>query len=163
MVGAEFDGHTLVASERPGFCNWLYDTQELQGRFAWLVEGLEFDVEHNNLWLESWGTRPRTKTKRKTTIREQMQNAPKLIPVFAHRYLVGQSTGVATNPVLSVQGSEIIVYGRDLRSYLLDEFSSLLPTSHSGGLRNEDPDSVGDGWYERVVLSIPFWGDIISH
>lgn len=38
---------------RPGasFYNWQSDTEALEERFAWLWEGLQFDVEHNDLWL----------------------------------------------------------------------------------------------------------------
>ena len=57
MDGAHFEDRTLVASKAPGFCNWFDDTHDLREKFEWLVGGLVLDIEYNDLWLESWGTR----------------------------------------------------------------------------------------------------------
>ena len=50
---------------------------------------------------------------------------PQLVPVFGHRYLVGPADR-ASNPVLSIYGADVIVYGRDLEDYLRRELG--LPT-----------------------------------
>jgi hypothetical protein len=67
-----------------------------------------------------------------------------LIPIYGHRYLVGEPC-CAGNPVLSVHQSDIIVYGRDLREYLLREFAADL----GGRALRDDRFPVGD---------LPFWG-----
>jgi hypothetical protein len=46
---------------------------------------------------------------------------PKLIPVFSHRYMPVEPR-LAGNPLLSVYQTDIIYYGRDLRTYLVHEF-----------------------------------------
>jgi hypothetical protein len=40
---------SLVPRTAPSFYNWLTDEEALPGCFDWLVEGLQFDVEHNRL------------------------------------------------------------------------------------------------------------------
>lgn len=147
----------LVPYERPAFYNWLTDTEALRGRFAWLHEGLEFDVEHDVPWRETWGPKPVTLDAQKQRVRELVAEAPQLIPVFAHRYLLAEPhcTG---NPVLSIYQSDIIVYGYDLRSYLLHEFYDLLGLDLQQ-IRHE----ISDAYRERfqTYTAIPFWGDIL--
>jgi hypothetical protein len=47
------DHPTLV--EEPSFNNYLEDTAHIQKYMDALADGLVFDVENNDLWLESWG------------------------------------------------------------------------------------------------------------
>lgn len=73
-----------------------------------------------------------------------------LIPVYKYRCLVGLPLA-AGNPVLSVMGSDIIVYGLDLPSCLQHEFSDLLPGETFWQSRP---------WTEKEderLSSIPFW------
>jgi len=53
--------------------------------------------------------------------REELDQAPKLIPIYGHRYMpvVGDNP-----PVLSVHGVDIIYYGKDLCDYFEVEFGS---------------------------------------
>ena len=62
--------------------------------------------------------------------------------------------GLKEMPVLSLYGSDIIVYGADLRWYLLLEFADLL------GLDGES--IYSSMWKESSVRlgDIPFWGEI---
>jgi hypothetical protein len=53
-------------------------------------------------------------------------------------------------PVLSVHQSDIIVYGADLRSFLLHELDGLL------GLEDDHR------WMEADVGYVPFWGERIG-
>jgi hypothetical protein len=46
-------GATMVPVTRPSFYNWQKET-EIQAAYEWLFEGLFFDVEHANLWPQSW-------------------------------------------------------------------------------------------------------------
>ncbi|MFZ5439189.1 MAG: hypothetical protein ACOZQL_04230 [Myxococcota bacterium] len=53
--------------------------------------------------------------------RTLLAHAPKLVPVFGHRFLVTEPLR-AGNPVLSVYQSDIIVYGNSLADDLAHEF-----------------------------------------
>ncbi|HEU4783231.1 MAG TPA: hypothetical protein VFS83_07825, partial [Ktedonobacterales bacterium] len=105
--------------------NWLLDTKDLRRMFAWPFDGFAFDLEHNDLWLPKWGERPLTAGARRKRLREAISSAPKLIPITGHRYLLAEPLR-AGNPVLSVYGLDIIIYGTDLRRFLLIEFAHLL-------------------------------------
>jgi hypothetical protein len=120
----------MVLEEGPGFYNWLTDGDALEGRWAWLWEGLQFDVEHNGLWPPSWGPQPNTLAAQSVRVRELVEAAPRLIPVFGHRYLLAEPCA-ADNPVFSVWQADIVVYGANLRDYLLFEFTG--PLGLKGG------------------------------
>lgn len=156
MVGAFFTGdgeHTLEPGEKPSFHNWLEDMTAVQQKFDCVRDGLEFDIEHNELWLGSWGAKPNSLDKQKEVLRNLLKQAPPLVPVFGHRYLVADPA-VAGNPVISVCQSDIIVYGSDLRSYLLIEFAHILG----------EPASAPEPSSELIAsyLAIPFWGELLA-
>lgn len=50
---------------------------------------------------------------------------PKLLPLTLHRFLVSQ-TSLADSPILSVYAPGTIIYGWDLRLYLLNEITNHL-------------------------------------
>jgi hypothetical protein len=151
--------HYMALLEGPSFYNWLTDTPALEARFAWLWEGVQFDVEHSDLWLPSWGPKPATLEAQHTRVRELVEEAPRLLPVFGHRYLLAEPC-VAGNPVFSVWQSDIVVYGANLRDYFLCEFSGLL------GL---DAKAVESGTRARVqerfpaYQDVPLWGELLTH
>jgi hypothetical protein len=150
----------MVLQDGPSFYNWLTDTEALQGQFAWLWEGLQFDIEHDVAWRQSWGPKPATLEEQNQRVRALVEAAPKLFPVFSHRYLLAEPC-VAGNPVLSVYQSDIIIYGNDLRDYLLAEFGDIL------GLDVQQRESLKHASYanfaarQEEFASIPFWGEII--
>jgi hypothetical protein len=139
-------GDRVERVEAPGFYHWLRDEIAIRAASAEVIEGLLFDVEYNALWRDSWGARPRGPTGRRARVERLVAGAPRLLPIFGHRYVLAGGPTV----VLSVHQSDIIVYGADLREYLLNELSELL------GLDPELTVSpVGtDG--------IPFWGELIA-
>jgi hypothetical protein len=47
--------------------------------------------------------------------------APQLLPLYAHRFLPA-GHGTHGNPVLSIWGTDIIYYGKDLADYISHEF-----------------------------------------
>ncbi len=51
---------------------------------------------------------------------KKYNEAPRLIPVYNHRYM--PNIDKKRVPILSVVGSDIIVYGKDLQNYLEIEF-----------------------------------------
>lgn len=149
----------MVLTEEPSFYNWLSDVDALQDAFNWLVEGLEFDVE-NDLWESGWGPKPATLDEQKARVRELVEAAPKLIPVIGHRYLLAEPC-VPGNPVLSIYQSDVVVYGEDLRDFLLHELGDWL------GLRDWQTADVlqskgSTGRDESYYETIPFWGGLIG-
>ena len=50
--------------------NWLLDTKDLRGMFAWPFDGLAFDLEYNDLWLPEWGVRPPTRMRERKRLHE---------------------------------------------------------------------------------------------
>lgn len=130
-IGALYaGGHDLVRATRPGVYHWKHDEPAIRAALEAVVEGLLFDVENNVLWQEGWGPKPATVHEREQVVRAQIAAAPRLAPIFGHRALVLEP-GLPGNPVLSIHQSDIIVYGGDLRSYLLTEFAALLPPGSS--------------------------------
>jgi hypothetical protein len=148
----------MALYEGASFYNWITDTSALEARFAWLWEGLQFDAEHNDLWLPSWGTKPATLEAQQTRIRELVEEAPRLIPVFGHRYLLAKPC-VSDNPVFSIWQSDIIVYGAGLRDYFLFEFSEFL------GLDAQKLELATSARVRKRFLEyqgIPFWGELLT-
>jgi len=146
----------LIPSKRPSFCNWLTDEEALQGRFDWLAEGLQFDVEHNRLWLASWGAKPSTLSAQNECVRALVAAAPRMIPVFGHRYLLAEPCQ-SGNPVFSIYQSDIVVYGQDLRTYFLREFAQLLSIDED---RWRNQSEAHTQRREDAYQAIPFWGEI---
>ncbi|MEZ4658192.1 MAG: hypothetical protein R2911_11520 [Caldilineaceae bacterium] len=59
MFAVGFSGATLVEEEnRPSFYNWRKDSGAIKRALKWPLKGILFDVEKNDLWLDSWGHRP---------------------------------------------------------------------------------------------------------
>ena len=132
------------------FYNWVLDVEELREYFAWPLEGLLESVK-SSLWRPSWGERPSSLEARESRVRELVAAAPKLIPIFEHRYLLAEPHA-AGNPVLSVYGSDIVVYGADLRDYFAHEFAGIAGPSRRY--------SVPPGEEDRL-RAIPFWGELL--
>jgi len=93
----------------------------LADAFAWPLEGLWFDVKQNSLWLQEWGAKPADDASAYQRLSELVQSAPKLIPIYAHRYLPCRPLEEG-NPVLSVYQSDIIYYGLNLEDYFRNEY-----------------------------------------
>ena len=154
MVGAGFArDNTMVPRTTPSFYNWQTDTTSIQAAYEWLVQGLVFAIQWNNLWLPGWGAKPSTLETQEAQVRDLVTTAPKLIPVFGHRYLLAEPCE-AGNPVFSIYQSDMIIYGEDLHSYFLEEFGNL----------------VGEGRplhdHQRQIplepyRALPFWGEIL--
>jgi len=147
----------LVPCKRPSFYNWLVDKEALLGRFDWLVEGLQFDVEHSRLWLPGWGAKPSTLSAQKERVRALVAAAPRMIPVIEHRYLLADPCQ-SGNPVFSIYQSDIIDYGPDLRTYFLREFSRLLDIDEDRWRKEREANTQRAR--QEAYEAIPFWGEI---
>jgi hypothetical protein len=118
-------GSSMVLEEGPSCYDWMNRADSIRDALEQVVEGLAFDVEENYLWPESWGTKPDTAEEREQHVRALVAAAPKLIPIYEHRFLLAEPCE-AGNPVLSIHQSDIIVYGADLHDYFLIEFADEL-------------------------------------
>ena len=119
---AEFLSIALPVSDR--FPDWRNGARDDLRK--WLdvpYAGIVFDVENNNFWLPEWGDRPDNLEQTKQVVRKLIDNAPTLIPIYAHR-MIPDRPNHSGNPVFSVHQTDIIYYGCDLRDYFVHEFFS---------------------------------------
>ncbi|MBF0664491.1 MAG: hypothetical protein IR159_02915 [Brevundimonas sp.] len=133
----------LLRDRRPvGGPDWNSEAT-VRPLLAWPFEGLLFDVEQNGLWWKDWGDRPANADERAEVLRQVVERAPRLIPIFSHRYLPATPT-VAGNPVFSVYQSDVIHYGADLDDYI---------------------DREENGWESRPwpknLREIDFWSELV--
>lgn len=153
------DGHIMIQGQEPSFYNWQTDKEAIKNALALPLEGILFDVENNAIWLDSWGSRPDSVEERKELLSNIIQQAPPLIPIIGHRYLLGTPL-TAGNPVLSIHQSDIIIYGSNLRNFLILELSDLLGINPS--YHNRTYQALTKDAYIKGVRSIPFWGELIA-
>jgi hypothetical protein len=126
------------------FPNWRGDPDELQKRFDLPFEGVWFDVEHSGFWLPEWGAMPSDPQARREIVRQAISEAPRLFPIFSHRY-VPNGPYRNGNPIFSVHQTDIIYYGNDLADYFHHEFQVPLPE-----------------WAAREPRPIRFWDDALK-
>ncbi len=98
------------------------DPEDLAERLAQPVEGVLFDVQHNNFWHPAWSPRPAETSDALQIARCELATVPQLVPLYSHRYLPG-TAGECGHPVLSVHQTDIIIYGNDLSDYVRHEFT----------------------------------------
>jgi hypothetical protein len=131
----------------PEFPDWRSAREEALRE--WLERprnGVLFDVEHNDFWYPGWGPRPESLKAALEIARDRLASVPRLIPVYANRYLPAEP-GEPGNPVFSIQQTDIIYYGMDLPSYLENEF----------GVTNPNPDPT-----PKTPRPVSFWSDLVT-
>jgi len=77
---------------------------------SWLAgpfEGIAFDIEHNSFWWPAWGPKPAHLATAKEVARAALEAAPRLVPIFGHRFLPTEPLERG-NPVFSVVQTDII-------------------------------------------------------
>lgn len=141
-----FDEDDIEFDHRPFFYNWLNDDEEIQDKLNWPYRTIFEDVVgENKVWLKSWGgTRPKSDNDKEIIFSKWFQQTPKLVPITSHRFVVGESIE-NESPVLSIWGSDIIVYGWNMRHYLLNELEEYL------NLLELVYDEVDDEWYTEPI------------
>lgn len=155
-------------SEAERLCyNWLTEEEEIRRRLGNPYEDL------HTKWLPVWGPKPATAEQQLAAFNERFGQAPALLPIHIHRYVVSEPLE-AGNPVLSMMwNADIIVYGWNLRYYLLAEFYDYLDLPPELEFDEEDQQ-----WYAqwkphahyvterdraiRLGLRIPFYEDFIE-
>lgn len=129
-----------------GFYNWRnmqrdnieYIKSVINAPFSYID-----DMAHEVYWCDEWGEEPEDKEKVAEEVRNRLKNAPKLVPVYAHRYMP-----LVLNenpPVISIHGFDVIYYGENLEDYLNIEFGSKNMTNIQ----------------LSSVQYVPFWSDIM--
>lgn len=119
--------------------------QHIQRIIDWPTEGICFDIENNSFWWDKWGERPEVLQEAFAVAKQKIAAAPRLIPVYSHRYLPA-TPHLTGNPVFSVYQTDIIYYGTDLGTYLQNEFHFALDDGGSQPIRR-----------------IEFWSDLVDH
>ncbi len=120
------DLRAFLATGLPVSGRWVdwrnSDEAAIRERLNWPLEGICFDIEHNQFWLDDWGERPADLHEAFDVARRAVAEAPVLIPICSHRYIPAEPSD-PDNPVFSVYQTDIIYYGADLMDYLQNEFS----------------------------------------
>ena len=94
-------------------------------------------------WCDDWGKEPEDNEDIIIEVRKRLKNAPKLIPIFSHRYI--PMIPDENPPIISIHGLDIVYYGRNLEDYFEIEF----------GNKQQDSISFSD------INPIVFWSDIM--
>lgn len=109
------------------FINWrqgLRDKEEegiIISKIVWPLNGMLFDLQSNDFWVDSWGIRPDKFEDKVLVAKKYYETYPKLIPIYSHRYIPSDPNS-SGNPVFSVYQMDIIYYGYDLATYFSNEF-----------------------------------------
>jgi hypothetical protein len=161
----------ILVEEIPFFYNWQNDDKEIKERLIWPYKTiLEDVVGRNQVWLESWGKKPVSDIEKEKIFSDWFLKTPKLIPIKSHRFIISD-INLKLRPVLSVYGSDIIVYGWNFRSYILHELKDEL------GLIELVYDEEDKEWYTETKKElreifekdykfneekdIPYWREMI--
>lgn len=142
----EFLMYALPISK--GFINWRdkskKNIKQINERLDFPLEGMIFDIENNGFWMDSWGLKPNSLKEAIEIATMNYYNAPKLIPIYSHRYIPSPPFE-SGNPIYSVYQTDIIFYGDNLTTYFMVEFNL-----------KEQQDIDFDN-----IKEIPFWSEFI--
>jgi len=123
--------------------DWRTDEADIRRMLEWPLSGLLFHVEHEVIWWPEWGPRPATQEERAEVVAAVVAAAPRLIPLFAHRFLAADPLE-AGNPVFSIHSTDVIYYGHNLTDYIVSEFYPNKPRPYG------------------PVRRVPFWSDLVD-
>lgn len=144
--------------ERPFFYHWLRDEEEIRIKMNWAFKTILFDVLNNKVWINSWGAKPNSKQEQENIFKEQFAKSPQLLPIRSHRFIVNVHQN-KQNPILSIWGSDTIIYGQNFRHYLLNEYCGLNLSKEErkevNKLNSEENENIE---YQKI----PFWGEILD-
>src|SRR5437868_9823566 len=62
------------------------DEEEIRAHLGWPVAGV-LSALQDGAWLDSWGPRPGDAAEAQRIAERELANAPKLVPIYAHRFL----------------------------------------------------------------------------
>lgn len=124
-LAIRFIGDRPQSVEVPGFYDWREGIAEAKRAVELAYEGVAPDVQRQGMWLSEWGAKPGSVQEIAQVLKRELPKSSPLIPLFGHRFLIAEPAEPG-NPVLSAYGGDVIVYGNDLRSWLLREFAPLI-------------------------------------
>lgn len=132
--------------ERFSSFDWIKEPdQKIQDMLDWPFEGFWFDAQHNlSRWWPEWGEVPVDLADRQACLREIFSRAPRLIPVYGHRY-IPEEPHEPGNPIFSVYQMDVIYYGANLADYIARETQT--PNTHKA---------------MTTPRSIPFWSRAVE-
>jgi hypothetical protein len=119
-----------------------FSKQKYNDLIGWVLRGVLFDVEGNDLWLARWGERPKLRDDALDIARRDFATWPKLLPIYGHRFLAAEPCR-SGNPVFSIWQTDIVYYGANLAHYLVHEFVDH-HARHSYGLEIQSVDIWSD-------------------
>lgn len=129
-----------------GFYNWRNVEQDninfIKKIITLPIETID-ELAEEIYWCDDWGEEPENEMDIAKKVREKLRNAPKLLPIYAHRYmpmLLDEQP-----PVVSIHNMDIIYYGENLEDYFQVEF----------GKKNQNEISFEN------IKPIPFWSEIM--
>ena len=158
---ATYDGDTrkIIPCDSILFHNWQRDAESIQMAYQQLADDLTYEVLNNNAWKPGWGRKPVTRYGQSQQIEKLVAEAPKLIPVYGHRFLLTEPC-VAGNPIITLRQSKMVIYSPDLFFFLCKDFSDLLFMDKKE-LQNLLIESrrISKEKYQEYK-KIPFWGEL---
>ncbi len=117
----------LSPDDEYGFPNWRdfsdNNVKKLKERINQPKERILNDVEYG-FWCYQWGEKPDDIHEAMNIAREQMELAPKMIPIYSHRYMPVFDSEESL-PIFSTIGRDTIVYGNDIFEYIFQEFADV--------------------------------------
>lgn len=158
-------------TEYPFFYNWLEDHEEIKEKLNWPYETILRDVVgRNGVWLKSWGKKPDSEQEKTKIFTDWYNHSPTLLPLTSHRFIISNAN-LKYRPILSIWGSDIIIYGWSLRTYLLNELNYHLDIwteeydeedQQSYSVLNEEAKKIHDDDYKfDSNKKIPYWEELI--
>lgn len=129
-----------------GFYNWRNFEQDnivsIKKVINRPIEDVE-EVAEEVYWCDDWGEEPENVMDIAQMVRNRLKSAPKLIPVYGHRYI--PMIPEDNPPIISIHDIDIIYYGRNLEDYFKVEF----------GVKEQGEIEL------KNINPIPFWSDIM--
>lgn len=135
-----------VVPVSPGFYNWRdYSDSNIKFIKAVIERPIKefWDRSLDVDWNSDWGEEPKERSDLSGFVRYRLALAPRLIPVYSHRYTV--MCGGKNDPILSICGTDVIYYGTNIDEYLEIEF----------GDKNQCTIDF------LRIRTIPFWSEVI--
>lgn len=140
----EFLMMTLPISK--GFFNWRNLDQDNVMFIKKIINRpteAAYELAEEVCWCDDWGKEPENETDIALIVRERLKSAPKLIPVYGHRYI--PMIPEDNPPIISIHDIDIIYYDQNLEDYFKVEFGG----KEQGKIEFKN------------IIPIPFWSDIM--
>ena len=129
-----------------GFYNWRNLTEDniefIRQTIKRPIEDV-YNMAEEVYWCYNWGEEPKEEIIIAKEVRERLNKAPKLLPIYGHRYMPIILDD--DPPIISVHNTDIIYYGINLEDYFEVEF----------GKKKQDTIDF------HSINPIPFWSDIM--